>query len=624
MPHPDWMTPRSAPVVPTSDSEAMQKKYQRRSCNRCRSQRVRCQRTSLGIAFGKCDRCTRAHVECVVGPGRRMGRPPRQPPHLTPQEHIQTTGSKAPVGMVESHANRGRTTMHTGQARPEYGTAFLTPQSIRTPMMSDTTGLSGLHDGGVTSTPLVPDTLNFAQNFPMSMPTGIGNNSAYMDECSSSSATEGIDFNLNFDTTSFDSHLFRELLSLTSGDDESPVFECFNTKDIILQRLSRLHSALFNQLNGIANNGPGSTAEATSYHSQSAPLPGPPEPFRLFGSPSAHTVDPDDKYPVGQLLAYSQSFLNILCHFTRLLRIREMPKSGSAHKGFDSDSDSDSESDSISGSHDSKSRSSPAPCRSADGLNCSSRKDTCVEPNPEPNPNPPAPPVIDFPTMLILLTCYVSLVRMHRNIFTRILISIPPPAHKNIPSTAAMDQGTDQGQNIEMYKAQLNAIPRLVPETCLDNFPLKRHRSLQISIVLQICMDLLQRIARCVAAIIIATSGPPTPLPVHTGESSSSPSPSPPLPQDYPTLLTELLRQEVQDASLPVGKDKDDPMHQQAQRGEGAGGGRRRATRGAVAVGVPSLQILVKKIRKAVNASLCLLLAEATWVGREGSGLEYI
>lgn len=94
-------------------------------------------------------------------------------------------------------------------------------------------------------------------------------------------------------------------------------------------------------------------------------------------------------------------------------------------------------------------------------------------------------PLIDYPTILALTTCYVSLVRLLRSAFERILSALEVSSkHESVPS----------------YKT----LPPLIPDLDMAGFSLNMHRSIQISVFMHVALDLLWRAEKGMTAIAAA------------------------------------------------------------------------------------------------------------------------
>ena len=249
------------------------------------------------------------------------------------------------------------------------------------------------------------------------------------------------------------------------------------SKQEYLEKLANRSSVLFKQLNHIDSS---QTAGA-------AYIPSP------LSSSMTSTLDDcsrdtmtskGSRYPIGQILESSQKFLGILKYF--LLSSSIKPPSSQQSHSEATNSDWERE-DKTPNTKASSSSSNPHPR----GSN---------SPNPSPGPDPTIPsqsavpnfssllnpstlansPLLhlDLPTILSILTCYVSLIRVYRSILTgiyNVLQSSNPPSPLGLPP--------------------------ILPGLSLDGFHLEHHYSLQINILTQVSMDLLQRIERAVAAL---------------------------------------------------------------------------------------------------------------------------
>jgi hypothetical protein len=187
---------------------------------------------------------------------------------------------------------------------------------------------------------------------------------------------------------------------------------------------------------------------------------------------------------------------------------------------------------------------------------------------------------MDYPTILALSTCYVSLVRLYRTRLEHMAATLDASMRQIRQATALGKSslpgggGPQDRSSTSSCNTHLDDIPYLMPGALLDGFRLGNYRSLQISVFVHVSMDLLRRIERAVAALAATDSdGPPA--------SSSNLS-----------LLKAMLLQEARTSSSA--------SHTRKQRELDDG----------ESVGLQSLKILVKGIRKNLRGNVCLQLEE--------------
>ncbi|KAK5064628.1 hypothetical protein LTR84_000462 [Exophiala bonariae] len=162
-------------------------------------------------------------------------------------------------------------------------------------------------------------------------------------------------------------------------------------------------------------------------------------------------------------------------------------------------------------------------------------------------------PLIDYPTILALTTCYVSLVRLLRMAFYRILSCLEALSeHDAVPS----------------YKS----LPPLIPNLDLGGFSFSMHRSMQISVFMHVALDLLWRAEKGITAVAAAE---------RTGASTTS--------SGHMELLKTMLKQEAATAERLIHTSK------------------------SGAIGRQSLKSLAGRIRDLCRGHVCLQLEETTF-----------
>ena len=235
-----------------------------------------------------------------------------------------------------------------------------------------------------------------------------------------------------------------------------------------LEKLANLSTTLFKQLNCIVS----SQTTETPY------FPSPPPSSMTPKTPSG------SRYPIGQILESTQKVLRILKYF--LLSSSIKPPSSQQSRSETTDPDWECENEPSNANATSNSTNPHQPRSKipdldrgpdAEALSQSTLTNFSGRLNPSPLANPP-PHQLDLPTILSVLTCYVTLIRVYRSILTQIYHVLQT---SNPPSPLGL--------------------PPILPGLSLDGFHLEQHYSLQINILTQVSMDLLHRIEKAVAAL---------------------------------------------------------------------------------------------------------------------------
>lgn len=392
--------------------------FRRFACDRCRGQKLRCERrpaNGVGGGIDNCKRCVKAKVRCITSPPLRMGRP---------RQHNASSSSV----ISGSHAQDLET--------------FLSSTGD-TPTRSD----NGF-DGQDADLPAVIN--------PDHNPGGASANESQPED-------DPIDF-------MFDSHQGRANASLFSEhhfhDDRTgptPPQPSPDLKEDALQKLSALSGRVFRQL---CRRGSGQLDDC------------------LSSSITTLSSDGTDglKYPIGDLLDSSQQFLEILKHF-----LHPTSNHVSSHSGlFPLDvSYQDCELDNL-GLTPSNRRSTTSLLANSDSLSQlfptdAYPGDSSLFADFPPLTNSPIGPnglpYLDFPTILAILTVYVSLVRIYRKVFTHI--------HSSLLTSSSPSAD----------------LPPFLPGLQLGGFQLDGHRNLQIKILMQVSVEMLDRIEEAVRSL---------------------------------------------------------------------------------------------------------------------------
>lgn len=402
--------------------------FRRFACDRCRGQKLRCERrTASGVGGGidNCKRCVKAKVKCVTSPPLRMGRP---------RQHNASSSSIVPGSHV---------------------------QDLDT-FLSGTGDTHTRSDNGCDGQDAdVPAVINPEHN-----PGGASANGSQPED-------DPIDF-------MFDSHLGLANASLFSEqhfhDDRvgpAPPQPSPYLKEDALQKLSALSGRVFRQL---CRRGSGQLDDC------------------LSSSITTLSSDGTDglRYPIGDLLDSSQQFLEILKHF-----LHPTSDHVSSHSGpFSLDVPyPDCELDNL-GLTPSNRRSTTPLLANRDSLSQLFPTDAYpgdsslfadLPPLPNPTTGLNSLPYLDFPSILAILTVYVSLVRIYRKVFTHI--------HSSLLTSSS--PSTD--------------LPPFLPGLQLGGFHLDGHRNLQIKILMQVSVEMLDRIEEAVRSLadgkVVGTEG---------------------------------------------------------------------------------------------------------------------
>lgn len=235
-----------------------------------------------------------------------------------------------------------------------------------------------------------------------------------------------VNFDIELPITHTPTDVSRDDINSTNFESRSPKID--NRKSC-LQSLADLHASLLRDLDEVKLSKP-----ANECHCSRASVE------RV----SENEVAPD--HPIGKVLRSSEKYLEILEYFSlapsprpSLQQSSFSPESPSAHEDLD--------------------------------LALGSDNDDATPLSPNRSTASPSSVHCDVPMTFSLLTCYISLVRIFRTIFSCIYISllpIPPPTW--------------------------NALPPIFPGLQLAGFGMERQLGMQVRILLQVSEDMLARI----------------------------------------------------------------------------------------------------------------------------------
>jgi len=260
---------------------------------------------------------------------------------------------------------------------------------------------------------------------------------------------------------------------------------------------------------------------------------------------SLHSHHPGSNLGVNTMLGFLQAFTKILTYFLIFSHISTAPRLTSSLDAANEDETNSNDSD-----IDFEER----PNVRYDANDCWDDSDNDGPFNSENttrNTRAPNTPLMDYPTILALTTCYVSLIRLHRMAFNRILSSLETASqHDAVPTS--------------------KDLPPLIPDLNMAGYSLGMHRSIQISVFMHVVLDLLWRAEKGIIAVAAA---------VRNGAATST--------SGHMELLRTMLKQEAATAGHSTHiKDK--------------------------AVGRYSLKLLASRIRALCRGNICLQLEETT------------
>ncbi|GFF53713.1 hypothetical protein IFM46972_09843 [Aspergillus udagawae] len=517
-------------VTPQVESDAggrNPRPFRRHACDRCRSQKLRCDRTAhrtdTSIA---CDRCARNHLNCVTSAPMPMGRPRS----LNSKPRCSRKSSKT---SDEMRSNDTRTDSPT----PPSG----------------------------TSTQQLPDLVMAGMDAMNELP-----------ELGFDQGDMGYDFdfpNMNVFKTS----AFADLAMGSQPDAVGPTdFAAINPQEQNIERLWKLHSTLLELVYRIESQ---VTDRTDPFTNGSSPDTHP------FGARLPDVVNTQSDHPMHQMLRCSQTFLEIIQSFVSSYResVCSIPTPDRAATDWSRDSDDedlmyhDNHRPASAPAQDTSSwftlptldnLSTASPPGSGTGRNGArfrgGQEKNSSNSHPDKKlqrPQPALPPACQtqFPICLTITTCHMLLIRLHRCALTdlyasvRSLVAQYTPAGDLTGPLAVLDNFSGSAPFSNVH---------------LDGSTLKLDGVLQITIVLQLSCDLLERIDRGVEILLTGA-----------GHVLSAPG-------TYMAVLEALAQQEARSGRGPAILD-----------GTGSTAGR--------AARLAPLRMLVREIRKCIN-NTCL------------------
>ncbi|KAG2416101.1 hypothetical protein HFD88_007293 [Aspergillus terreus] len=496
--------------------------FRRHACDRCRSQKLRCDRTAQPTDTSiACDRCARNHWTCVTSAPMPMGRPRS----LHPRPRYRHKSSKT---SDEKRSN-------------------------------DTGAESSSTPPSCTATHPLPDLVMAGMDAANELPE-LGFDQADM--------SYDLDFpNINV----FDPSAFVDLGMGSQSDALGPT-DCtaINPQEQNIARLWKLHSTLLEHVYRIES-------QAAD---RNDPLPNASSlGTERLGSRLPDVTNTQSDHPMHQMMRCSQTFLEIIQSFVSSYResVCSMPAPDRAATDWSRDSDEEEDHGNYrpasAPAQDTSSwftlptidrLSAASPAGSGTGRHQAwsrggqENRSGNSHPGKRPRrPQPALPPACQtqFPICLTIMTCHVLLIRLHRSVLTDLyafiqaLVARYAPAGDLTGPLAVLDNfsGSAPFSNVQ-----------------LDGSALKLDGVLQITILLQLSCDLLERIDRGVEILLTGA-----------GHVLSAPG-------TYMSVLEALAQQEARSGRGLATPDSTDF----------AGG---RAAR------LAPLRMLVKRIRKCIN-----------------------
>ncbi|KEF61177.1 uncharacterized protein A1O9_02742, partial [Exophiala aquamarina CBS 119918] len=460
----------------------------RSACDRCRNQKLKCDQATTSSGTGKCSRCVKSNTECSTSAPRPSGRPSRQ------QQRKQIKSRK-----------------------PDQLWGFEnTPlqNDDPTPLSTTVTTLSVPFEESAMQFDIFDDSMfaSFtAEDFSFSHTLPTANKEL------SSTFWDGTRQNIVSDMPTSELDLYTDgVTDHWSRKGLQPHLLISRDRSYHLKTLAELNSTLFQHLSVIDK--------------------------LVYGD--CCKVDPN--LGVKTMLNFLQEFAKIISYFLMFSPITSAPRLTSS---FDASNEDEM------GSNDSDVDFEERTFIQHDTDGCQADLDNDASFNSEKtarNTGTANGPLIDYPTILALTTCYVSLIRLHRTAFNRIRLSLQVASKKKV---------------VPQYKD----LPPLLPGLDLAGYPLGMNRSIQITVFMHVVLDLFWRAEKGITAIAAAE---------RNGIATST--------SGHMELLKTMLKQEAATAgrSTQMVKDK--------------------------AVGRNSLKTLAREIRALCRGHVCLQLEEST------------
>lgn len=401
----------------------------RYACDRCRGQKLRCERRASGGTNTTCKRCAKARAQCITSPSVRMGRPRR---HTSP-----STANLPPFTGLDFDISPSTDSTNHGL-----------------PVNYDTQSM------GVPSNMAAP-------------PSDHGQGHDPDGESEIQAGDDAFQFSFDSKHMLVDGLEFHNYQDFYGKAEASQAFSATDLREECLQKLSDLTSNLFKQLSRVSSGKLSDPSVLSSTSSSSSPT----KPSERGFSP---TASPGSRYPIGDMLDGSQKFLEVLKYFVH----SPPPSTRSSLLSYASPSSfSDYEGEVLSPNHRRpSSKSTAAPTSTSLSHIYTPSFSPFNDFNTPAHITPISTGLLrpDFPTILATLSCYVVLVRIYRTVFTHIYMSLlagssmvaeSPPIlpglqldgfqleqHRNLQVAVLLQVSMDMMDQIEMATKSLAAL----------------------------------------------------------------------------------------------------------------------------------------------------------------------
>ncbi|PYI19051.1 hypothetical protein BO99DRAFT_149294 [Aspergillus violaceofuscus CBS 115571] len=441
------------PPAESDSSNRKPKPFRRHACDRCRSQKLRCDRTTHRTdTLIACDRCARNHLTCVTGAPMPMGRPRS----LNPKPRYCRKSSKTSVD------TRSKDT----------GTDSSTPPSCATIQPSPDLAMARMEFDAVNDLP----------------------------ELVFNEGDLGYDLDLpNMDL--FDTSAFADLAMSSQPHAVGPTASAAaNPQEQNVERLWKLHSTLLEQVYRI---------ESQATNPAEPSINGSSPDINAFESRLSDVANTKSDHSMQQMMRCSQTFLEIIQSFVSSYRksVCSVPPPECAATDYSRSSDDENrmgpagrasvpKPDNLYSSAVPIFDKSPAtsPSYGPQG----SEEKTSSKDHPDKTPRKPRPALplacqTQFPICLTIATCHVLLLRLHRSVLTDLHTSVQSLVARYSPAG-----------NVTGPLAVLDNFAGSVPlsDVHLNGSTLKLDGVQQITTVLQLSCDLLERIDRGVEILL--------------------------------------------------------------------------------------------------------------------------
>jgi hypothetical protein len=270
----------------------------RTACDRCRGQKLRCERSLTSETTSSCRRCLRARAACSTSNSLKPGRPSHASTvSRERQREDQLRHERSEQGYEDSLESEGHVRLnHTIQGASLMSLDLVPPITWDSILVEDSTLMSG----DTRPLPQINTSTSAIPNIPSDV--GLLHGSNYNGQLELSFDGDCEDGRMDFTANGLEelgNSWFspRDQLDPFGEVEESEA--SLNSKDKFLHKLADLHSSLLKDLNLVKSAG---------------------ECLNAMGKPSISTSQPygekeNDNFPIGRMLHSSQIFLEILQYF---------------------------------------------------------------------------------------------------------------------------------------------------------------------------------------------------------------------------------------------------------------------------------------------------------------------